>query len=186
MHYIAGINTKLIEIDEIDAVDIINLRNNPAYSKYLFQQPILIENQIRWIKENRLKHDNINFKVVDLENNFKGTISIYDIKEKRGEFGRYIVTNPINAIEAEYLFLKFVFVTLKLESVFCQTNQENNSVWNQHSKLGFRFVQIKNVLVGETPQVAVKAVVQEITANDFYTFNYSDILQLLEKIKIKK
>jgi RimJ/RimL family protein N-acetyltransferase len=186
MHYIEGIKTKLIEVDETDAAEMINLRNNPAYNKYLFQQPILIENQVQWINDNRLKKDNVNFKVVDLDNNFKGTISIYDIKEKRGEFGRYIVTNPINAIEAEYLFLKFTFDNLKLESIFCQTNQENNSVWNQHTKLGFRFVQLKDVLVGDTPKIKVKAVVQEISAADFHNFNYSDILQLLEKIKIGK
>lgn len=181
MHIEKGIRTKLIEVNETDARDIIYLRNNPANNKFLFQRPISIENQVEWINNNRLKNDNVNFKVVDLNDNFKGTVSIYDIKEKRGEFGRYIITDPFNAIEAEYLILKFGFGNLKLNSIYCQTNVENAKVWKQHSKFGFHLLEIKDVLVGSAPQITVKAVIQEITAANFYSFDYSDILRLFER-----
>ena len=183
MYSIEGIQTKLVEIDESDAEAVVNLRNNPQYNKYLFQSPVTVEEQKNWIKKNKLKGDNVNFKVVDHSGNFKGTISVYDIKAGRGEFGRYIVTNPIYAIEAEYLFLKFSFEVLRLESIFCQTNYENTGVWKQHGQFGFGFVEHKNVTVGTSNEVTVKAVVQNITQEEYKNFDYSSIVGLLKKIR---
>ena len=74
--------------------------------------------------------------------------SLYTISgTAAGEFGRYIATNPVNAIEAEYLLLKICFEQLGLNAVYCQTNFENKAVWGQHLKLGFKEKGTKDVTV---------------------------------------
>ena len=179
MHSIQGIKTRLEEITESDAADMVKLRNDPSNNKFLFQKEIKLDEQIAWINKNKNSTDVVNFKVSNLANEFKGTISIYNILEKRGEIGRYIVTNPINAIEAEYLLLKFCFENLGLKAVYCQTNTENKSVWGQHIKLGFREKEKKDVKVGSYNNVIVHAIVQEITAEEYKAFNYENIMKLI-------
>jgi RimJ/RimL family protein N-acetyltransferase len=177
---IRGIKTILTEITETDAQDIVTLRNDPANNKFLFQKPISVDEQLNWINNNKGSEKAKNFKVTNSDNEFKGTISIYNIENKRGEFGRYIVTNPVNAIEAEYLLLKICFEQLGLKTVYCQTNLENKAVWGQHVKLGFREIETKEVSVGSNADVKVKAVIQEITADEFRQFNYEKIIKLIK------
>src|SRR5882672_11665224 len=93
---IRGIKTILTEITASDAADIIKLRNDPANNKYLFQNEISLAEQLDWINKNSNRSDVKNFKVTNLDDEFKGTISIYNIRDGKGEFGRYIVTNPVN------------------------------------------------------------------------------------------
>ncbi len=177
---IRGIKTILAEITEADAEAILRLRNDPHNNKFLFQKPITPEEQISWIKKNSTDIRSKNFKVTDLNNEFKGTISIYNIENGRGEFGRYIVTNPVNAVEAEYLLLKYCFEDLGLDAVYCQTNLENRSVWSQHLKLGFKEVGQKDVAVGSSATTMVKAIVQEITSEEFRNFDYEKIMRLIK------
>jgi RimJ/RimL family protein N-acetyltransferase len=176
---IRGIKTNLTEITEADAADIVKLRNDPANNRFLFQKKLTVKDQTEWIKTNKDKTDVKNFKVTNLSDEFKGTISIYNIVEKRGEWGRYIVTNPINAIEAVYLLLKICFEEMGLKNVYGQTNIENKAVWHQHMKLGFREVETKEVLVGSDMNITVMAIVQEITAEEFRAFNYDKIIKLI-------
>ncbi len=176
---IRGNKTILSEITEADAEDILRLRNDPAHNKFLFQKPISSEEQINWIKKNQGDQKARNFKVTNLAGEFKGTISIYNIVDGRGEFGRYIVTNPVHAIESEYLLLDLCFGELGLKSVYCQTNIENKAVWRQHTKLGFREIERKEVIVGTDSSVKVVAIIQEITAEEFKAFNYEKIISLI-------
>lgn len=176
---IKGIKTSLIEVSESDAADIVSLRNDERYNKFLFQDKLTVEGQVKWIQKIKNNPGEKNFKVVNNNNEFKGTISIYGIVNGTGEFGRYIVTNPINAIEAEYLLLKWCFEQLGVKSVYCQTNTDNSAVWNQHTKLGFRNMGTKEVAVGSGAGVIVKAVVQEITSDEFKLFDYQKIIKLI-------
>ena len=177
---IAGIKTILTELTEEDAADVIKLRNDPANNRFLFQKPITVEQQVEWIKNNKNSDKAKNFKVTDINKEFKGTISIYNIENGRGEFGRYIVTNPVNAIEAEYLLLRVCFEQLNLNAVYCQTNLLNKAVWGQHLKMGFKQTSTKEVIVGTTGEISVTAVVQEITAEEYRNFNYEKITKLIK------
>ncbi len=177
---ITGIKTILSELTESDAADIVNLRNDPVNNKFLFQKKLTVEDQSEWIKRNMGRDDARNFKVTNTENEFKGTISVYNIVDNRGEWGRYIVTNPVNAIEAEYLLLRICFEKMGMKSIYGQTNVENKSAWGQHLKLGFRQTGIKEVPVGSNMDVMVRAVIQEITAEEFKAFNYGKIISLIK------
>ena len=180
MRTVNGIQTKLVEISENDAEDIVKLRNDQSNNKYLFQKPLTVEGQRKWILENQKKNDAVNFKVLNTKKEFTGTISIYDIKNGRGEFVRYIVSNALNAVESEYLLLKFCFTDLNLNTVYCQTNIENKKSWKLHLKLGFKPVETKKVLVGSAPQIFVDAYIQEIHKTEFENFNYEEIFELLK------
>ena len=177
---VRGIKTILTELSEEDAENVVNLRNDPAHNKFLFQTPITVNDQVNWIRKNRDAEDAKNFKITNLDNEFKGTISIYNIREGKGEFGRYIATNPVNAIEAEYLLLKVCFEQLGMKAVYCQTNAENKAVWSQHLKLGFKEKERKDVTVGSTGDIKVQAVIQEITAGEFRNFDYGKIIKLIK------
>lgn len=165
---------------EEDAADVIKLRNDPANNKFLFQKPITVEQQVEWIRNNKNSDKAKNFTVTDIKGEFKGTISIYNIENGRGEFGRYIVTNPVNAIEAEYLLLRVCFEQLGMNAVYCQTNLLNKAVWGQHIKLGFKQTGTKEVVVGTAGEISVTAVIQEITVEDFRNFNYEKIIKLIK------
>lgn len=175
---INGILTALIEIAEQDAADIINLRNNPEINRFLSSQnTTTLEQQIAWIKQNRIKEDNIYFKIIDLKTNtFKGTISLYDIKDGKAEFGRFIATHPIAAIEAEYLLLKFAFEHFGLNEVYCCTVKDNTKVWNQHTKFGFH-------IIGEDFDERIQStrVIQNLQNNDYQSFDYENILKTIKR-----
>ena len=182
MYKVKGICTQLKEVSLKYLNDIVCLRNDSKYNKYLFQAELTVENQLKWMENNKLKGDNFNFVILDKDDSFKGTISIYDIQNERGEFGRFIATNSINAVEAEYLILKFSFEKLKLKSVFCQTNIDNSSVWQMHSKLGFSTLKNIETFVGDNHKTKVEAVLQEITIEQFNEFDYQPIFNLINKI----
>ena len=71
------------------------------------------------------------------------------------------------------------FGQMGLKSVYCKTNIEKNSVWRQHTKLGFREIERKEVIVGTDSSVKVIAIIQEITAEEFKAFNYEKIISLI-------
>ena len=79
---VRGIKTILTELSEEDAEDVVKLRNDPANNKFLFQKPITVDEQVSWIRKNRNAEDAKNFKITNLDNEFKGTISIYNIRNK--------------------------------------------------------------------------------------------------------
>jgi RimJ/RimL family protein N-acetyltransferase len=182
MDRIKGICTQLVEVSVKYVSEIVALRNDSNFNKYLFQSELTFDNQVKWIENNKRKGDNINFVILDKNDSFKGTISIYDIQNNRGEFGRFIATNSINAVEAEYLLLKFSFDNLMLDRIFCQTNIENTSVWQMHTKLGFQSIKNIEIFVGDNHLTKVEAVVQEISKDQFQKFDYQPIFSLINKI----
>lgn len=178
MDHIEGLLTKLIEVAEIDAPAICRLRNNPANNKFLSSSDIItIEEQVAWIRSNKSQNDGVYFKIIEKKTNeIIGTISLYNVSKSECEFGRYICEKTIQAIEAEYLILKFGFEIMNLKRIFCRTAEKNHLVWRQHIKFGFR--NIGTELLIEKDMLLM---VQEIKKNDFDNFNYSPILTLLQK-----
>ncbi len=174
--------TSLIQLTISDATEIVNLRNDEKFNKFLFQETISLEEQKKWINNKNSLETEVNFKITDVNNNFIGTISIYNIENGKGEFGRYIAKNAINAIEAELLLLKFCFEELKMTVVYCYTNIKNENVYRQHTKLGFKDVGIISVNVGSASNVKkVDAIHQEISYDDYIHFNYENIYHLINK-----
>ena len=73
-----------------------------------------------------------------------GVIAIYDIKNKKAEWGRWIIDEGTNfAIESVYLIYKVAFEIIKLDIIYCRTVKENKSVVSFHESCG---INKKNVL----------------------------------------
>lgn len=175
---IEGLKVNLIEVSEYDAADIASFRSKPEINRFLSSQnPISEEEQAEWIRKNRQKNDNFYFKITNKSGDFKGTASLYNIKDGSAEFGRFISENPILAVEAEYLILKFAFENLHLKKVYCRTVEENVKVIQLHSRFGFKTTKIE-----DNQDIMRQLVVQEITEHDFLACNFKPILSLIEKI----
>lgn len=180
MTIVKGIKAKLIEVSEIDANDIITIRNNSVNNKFLSSSREISEDEQKsWIQSNRKRKDNYYFKITNFTDSFFGTISIYNIKNGEGEFGRFISMNPLLAVEAEYLIMKFGFEELSLNKIYCKTILENKSVWNQHYKFGF--VDEGDPIFDESLKAYLK--IQYISKDIFLCFDYRKILGLISRFK---
>ncbi|MBL7933732.1 MAG: hypothetical protein JNL60_17650, partial [Bacteroidia bacterium] len=97
------------------------------------------------------------------------------VKNDKAEFGRYICQSPAQAIESEFLLLKYAFEVMNLKAVYCRTKRINERVWKQHYNFGF-------LDVGEELMEDFMLNVQEITKEQFLNFDYSKILKLITRI----
>ena len=177
-----GINIMLVSISEIDAPDFVNLRNNPTYNKFLSNrnQEITVESQILWMKN---LTNNFDFKIIQKsDSSFCGSIALYDIIKLtesglyQAEFGRYISTNALSAVESELLILNFGFEVLNLDRIYCNTVKVNEKVWRQHTKLGFK-------IIGEDfdSRINEARVMQEISQEDYLNYDYSKVFDLINR-----
>ena len=177
---ISGIKTVLRTVELNDAEFICNLRNKSTNNKYLSSNKIITLNeQLNWI-QNHLNQIDGNYFIIEEKQNKKkvGTISIYNILNNNGEFGRYICESPQQSIEAEFLLIKHAFENLKLDFVYCKTIRENEKTHKQHLKYGFKVsseeydINLKQTLV-----------IQRINRLEYKEFNYDWIPNLLNKLK---
>jgi RimJ/RimL family protein N-acetyltransferase len=176
---INGLKTKLRPIELNDSKFVCELRNDNNNNKFLSStRQISIEDQINWLNNFYHNTNDFYFIIENKKHENKGTISLYNIRNNTAEFGRYICNSTQQAIEAEYLLLKFAFEVLNLNTVYCKTLVDNEKIWKQHYKYGFKSISeeydstLKQILI-----------VQEITKNDFINFSYNWIEALLNKIK---
>ena len=173
-----GLHTSIEEVQIGDAQNILDLRNDPEINKFLSsQEKTSLEAQQNWIKANLKKDDNIYFRITDTHQHaFCGTIAIYNIHLGEGEFGRYICTKTVQAIESELLLLKYCFEVLQLKRVYCKTIEANSKVWMQHYKFGFRDSTQNNTGNG-TPLFKI----QELYRQDYEKFDYSSLQRVITR-----
>jgi len=165
-------------VDLCDAEDIVKLRNDIKLNRYLSsQKPLTVEDQINWLLNNKNSETNHYFKIVRKKDaKFIGTISLYNINNSEGEFGRYICIDPIGAIESELLIIEFAFLERRLGNIYCWTVIDNEKVIIQHRNFGFqdsKFVY--------DPNINRKLLIQELSYNKFKSFDYSNIKSLIDK-----
>ena len=178
---IDGICTSLVELTLNDAAAVINLRNNPDNNRYLSSQvKLTVQMQRDWIASEQARDDSINFKIVDSDGAFQGTISIYRIADGAAEFGRFIAPNSLYAVEAEYLILKLGFEQLGLQRIYGKTVTENKKVWKQHYRFGLRDAGTEL-----DSRINKTVIIQDIRLADFQQFDYSPLLRLVERWKTK-
>jgi RimJ/RimL family protein N-acetyltransferase len=170
--------TRFEKITTKDAEIVCYLRNKN--NRFLSSQNnTTTSEQKNWIDKNLKNSDNYYFKIIEKESEkIVGTISLYDIKNYEAEFGRYICENPMNAIESEFLILKFAFENLGLNRIYCRTMKENVKVWNQHYKYGFQNANPLRV----SPDDSDIFIVQEIFKDQYLKFDYKKIFKIIQTI----
>ena len=179
-HSIEGVLTRLEELSADDAADVLRIRNNPENNRFLSNagQEIKLEDQIKWTAICKEENDNVNFKVL-VAGKFAGTISLYDIDENGvAEFGRYIITHPIGAIEGELLLLKYGFETLGLTEIWCKTVKKNTKVWQQHDRVGF-----KTVGSDVDERINEERVLQVFTSEMYKSANFDSVMAIINRFK---
>jgi RimJ/RimL family protein N-acetyltransferase len=168
-------------VDLCDAEDIIKLRNDSKLNRYLSsQKPLTIEDQINWLLNNKNSETNHYFKIVrKKDDKFIGTISLYNIDNNQGEFGRYVCIDPIGAIESELLIIEFAFLQRRLENIYCRTVMDNEKVIIQHRK--FRF-EDREVVYDHN--INRNLLIQELSYDKFKNVDYSSIRNLIDRFAV--
>ena len=175
---ITGRKTILKEVTPEDAENICRLRNDPQINRYLSSsEAVSVEQQTNWIIANKARNDGYYFKILDNNNHFCGTASIYNVLNGEADFGRYVCTQPVQAVETEYLLMEYAFNSMQLNKLFCRTAEDNRRVWRQHVTLGFRETG-QEILPGK--ELLIK--VQELTRDAFLQHDYSFLQRLIDRL----
>lgn len=175
---ILGNVCQLTSVSLADAEFICLLRNNSNNNRFLSSSEFIsVSMQVKWLQENI--NNDYYFKISNIINKTDvGTISLYNFNNNIAEFGRYICSDSICAIESEMLLLEFGFNTLGLNEIYCRTALENQKVWKQHYKFGF--IDCGKEYLEKRGLELIK---QIITKDIFVNYDYSKIKNIIKKIK---
>lgn len=134
---IPGKKVDLRMVEENDAEFILSLRLDPNLNKFISPTKNSVEEQINWIRRQKLIQDDYYFIIQQKDKTPLGTISLYNIKETVGEFGRWISKgNQVENLESAVLIHKFAFEELKLKEVITLTVSSNQKVLSFHKSFG--------------------------------------------------
>ncbi|MDR2408216.1 MAG: GNAT family N-acetyltransferase [Bacteroidales bacterium] len=137
--YIDGYSYRLRPVSTEDALFIIEVRTeNAERNKFIHPIAQSVATQIQWL-ENYYKIDGDCYFVI--ENLFtkepEGLISIYNISDKKGESGRWIIKEgSLAAVESFYLLYRLAFEQLFLDEVYCIVIEMNRPVIAFHKSVG--------------------------------------------------
>lgn len=131
---------RLRPITDEDAVRIVELRSDPALSRYLHSGPAQVEDQLAWLARYYDRPGDYYFAVERIaDHRFEGLIAIYDIDTctKSGEWGRWILRQgSLAAVESAWLIYRVGFDLLGLEHILCRTVADNARVVSFHDSCG--------------------------------------------------
>lgn len=142
MTVLKGMFVGLRSVTENDAEFILKIRTDEKLAKFLNKTSPDIEMQKTWIRGQIARDGDYYFIIEDLKSgNPLGCISIYDIVEKSGEFGRWIsIGNSLQNIESCILLYDFAFEK-GLDFVDSFTDMKNSNIVNFHKSFGAVFVK---------------------------------------------
>ena len=113
---IKGKFIKLRSVQENDTEFILSLRLDPKLNEYLNKVENDIAKQRQWILNQQNRKGDYYFLITDKDNNPIGTISLYNIENKKGEFGRWVLKgNSLQSIESVLLLHEYGFHNLNLD-----------------------------------------------------------------------
>lgn len=136
---ILGKNIYIQRLEQKDYKKLYSLRKKKSLTKFLNKISNNAIDQKKFIIDEKKKRNYL-FGIYNLNNDFIGTISIYNIsKDKKAEWGRWIcIGDQKQSLEAIILILKFGYEFLKLKTIFSRTLSKNEKVVNMHKSLGFK------------------------------------------------
>lgn len=125
-------------IEEVDADFIVSLRNNPKLNRYLNTTSSNIEEQIKWIKNYKIKEkkqEELYFII--FENGIKkGLYRLYKINNVSFTIGSWLFEtcdNSILPIMVDLLISDFGFYYLKKNVLLFDVRKDNKKVIRYHS-----------------------------------------------------
>jgi RimJ/RimL family protein N-acetyltransferase len=137
--YIDGYSYRLRPVSTEDAPFIVRVRTeNAERNKFIHPISQSIDAQIQWIEKYYKVNGDYYFVI---ENTFtgdpEGLISVYNINDKKGEAGRWVIkTDSLAAVESFYLLYRLAFEKVFLDEVYCTVIKENKPVIAFHKTAG--------------------------------------------------
>lgn len=120
-----------------DSQFVISLRSDPDLSKFLNPISGKLCDQIRWVEEYLEREGDYCFIVEGCGGAPEGMISVYDVNDTVGEWGRWILRKgSMAALESVIMLYEFSFNVLGLREVYCRTVKDNMSVVEFHNSCG--------------------------------------------------
>ena len=177
---VEGSAFRLRPVEVSDAEFMVRLRKDETLSRFLNETSGVVMDQQNYIRSYFSKEDDVYFIVERRDNAApQGMIAIYDIKDGRAEWGRWILQEgSLAAIESAYLIYVAAFEFLKLDTVYCRTVQENQKVVSFHESCG---LQTARLLPGyaKIRGKVYDSIEQELSAESWGSVR----CELLEKVK---
>lgn len=137
---IEGKYVKLRSIDSSDAEFSLSIRQDKKKTRFLHTVDNNLNNQIKWIENQRKANNDYFFIVETIDNKPIGTIGIYDIEDKVGHYGRILsIGDPFQTFEANMLAVKWAYEFLGLDELYGDVEVENKASHRLCTTLGFKF-----------------------------------------------
>ncbi|WP_135556440.1 GNAT family N-acetyltransferase [Paenibacillus cymbidii] len=130
-----GIRLRPVAIE--DARYIYDIRNRKDLAKYIGEMKFDFSIHLAWLNKYFDRPGDYYFCIELLSGKRIGVISIYDIINGIGEWGRWVIEPPWPAAPASaWLIYHVAFDLLKLNSVFCRSVVDNIHVISFHDNSG--------------------------------------------------
>lgn len=146
-HILTGPMYRLRPIQDADAQLVLDLRSDPSLTKFL--PPLIpdLAKQLAWLKTYYERSGDYYFVIERNDTGrAEGVISLYDVANGRGEWGRWILrSDSLAAVESAWLIYGFGFDALGLDEIYCRTVKANEPVVSFHDSCGIpRKAVLKN------------------------------------------
>jgi RimJ/RimL family protein N-acetyltransferase len=129
------VSLKPVEIN--DAEFIVALRTQENNAEFINETSSNLNDQIAWMINESQDSSSYYFVILNNCSEPIGTISLYNLKDGCGEFGRWICNgSALESLESALLIHQFAFDTLKLREVYTRTLADNQKVVSFHRKFG--------------------------------------------------
>lgn len=144
---IEGKIINLVPFSLADAENVVEIRNKEK-NKYFLNQTyeLTVDSQTKWYESYLSRFDDIYWCIYNKDNDFIGTIRVYDIDEEKDlcDQGSFMIDEEQAegtpyALEAELLTLDFIFDELKISNVINEDRADNKVMNNLTKKLGFDY-----------------------------------------------
>ncbi|MCQ6559703.1 GNAT family N-acetyltransferase [Paenibacillus mendelii] len=169
-----GIRLRPVTMDDADF--IYELRRSPELSKYIGEFDSRYSVHRLWLEQYFHREGDYYFCIELLSGKAVGTIAIYDIAEKKGNWGRWIISPDIPAAPASvWLVFHVAFDILGLSSVYSNTVMDNASVVSFHDNCGLPRTGI------EHGGLTIKGVSYDTVLHSATKENWPSIQEKLEK-----
>jgi RimJ/RimL family protein N-acetyltransferase len=156
-----GFAFRLRPVDRDDAAAIVELRRDPARSRFIHETDPSIEAQVAWLDEYFGRPGDHYWAVERMsDDHVEGFVGIYDLDGDRAEWGRWVLRpGSLAAPESAWLVHEAGFGPLGLTSLITRTLSENRSVVAFHERCGAEIVGTLPgyATIGDTRHDAVEA-----------------------------
>lgn len=120
-----------------DAAFIVRLRNTANNALFINKTSKDVSKQIDWMRNESEDTSSFYFIILNMEKKPIGTISLYNVFNSYGEFGRWICNgSAIESLESALLIHQYAFDVLGLKAVYTRTLADNHKVVSFHRKFG--------------------------------------------------